>query len=201
MLETPETGFSMGSSSYTAIRVRSAGIRRRLTKNAGIEVSQNGVQAEFNHYHAGRVQFGTIHKIGMGLEGDFFATGVDERHVVALMNLVQVNYRVPWVERVWLGLGLEQDLRSHTRSFSDSKSESTGVESVRVMEHDIYVTENIIIKAGGLLLYASAYSAPFVQTPVYEIRHTRSSGKETERGLATRRKRDFSYRFGMAFDF
>lgn len=197
--EAPRIKYAIDSSNIQTLRVASIKFNRKVSEKGAIEISTNGIAYEHRFLKKEYFEFGAINKIGGGSEGDVLEGIEDESSLFYFISLAQVNWRPPFQKLFWVGAGLEYDIRSYTNSYSELE-DGKEIKSINILERDIFFVENLMMNYKNVTLYASAYSAPSFGKSVYEIKN-RDDDDEGRTGISKRKKSDFSYRYGLSFNF
>lgn len=193
-VEAPKPRFILDSTEHKTVNTASIGIRLPVGKQSAVELSTSGVQFEFLYLKRPGIQFGTAHKLGQGSQGDPFGS-TPNSHLIALMHVAQVNLKAPFITGLWLGTGLEYDLRGYTYS-SEMNSESA-IESITFREYDFFYVQSLYFRKNDWLLYGSFASPPFLNKPGYTVRFNDWETPQAT-GVASRKAGGYSVRVGLA---
>lgn len=191
--ETPVPRFILDSSEHKTVNTASIGLRLPVGKQSAVELSTSGVQFEFLYWKRPGIQFGTAHKIGQGTEGDLLSLNAS-RHLIAFMNLAQLNVKAPYVKGLWLGSGLEFDLRGY--NYSPGTTSGSAIESMTFREYDFFYVQSLFFRKHGWLFYGTLASPPLLNKPGYTVRYEDWETPQRT-GIASRKQGDVSLRFGL----
>lgn len=193
-VEAPKVRFSIDSTSHETINTASLGFRWRASRKMAYEFSSSGIQLELLHFANASLQVGTVHKIGLGLEGDYFGL-TSSSHLLAFMNLAQVNWKLPFVQGAWVGTGIESDLRGY--EYSSGSNSETGIRSIIFREYDVFLIQSAFQKIGPWWIQVSVNSPPLINRPGYTVKFKDFDTPENT-GAAWRRPHDYTWRFGVS---
>lgn len=192
-LEAPAPRFILDSTEHKTVNTASIGLRLPVGKQSAVELSTSGVQFEFIHLKLPHLQLGTAHKLGQGVEGDILSMS-SSRHLIAFMNLAQANLKVPYLRGLWLGTGLQFDLRGY--SYSTGTNSTSPIESITFREYDFFYVQSLFLRKHDWLFYSAFASPPFLNKPGYTVRFNDWETPQST-GVAARKLGDFSLRFGV----